>query len=134
MMEEGSLVASKPCKTCTMYDVMGFGYACPCVHVEGKCHSAQLNQVDNCAPRVDLQTATLQTIATLRAAFPGDTNMLKLADYYEITADSDFSVITCKGCGKRTMLVNTDRAGYARAINHGFSHKASQQPELKPVK
>lgn len=55
---------------------------------------------------------------------------MDLSTFYKVTSDGDFTVLTCKGCGKMSYLVNTDKAGHARAMNHGLSHKGHEQPSL----
>lgn len=55
---------------------------------------------------------------------------MDLTTFYHVTMDGDFTVLTCKGCGRMSYLVNTDKAGRARAMNHGLTHKGHEQKQL----
>lgn len=51
---------------------------------------------------------------------------MKLADYYDIISHDDLALLTCKTCGLKSVIRQSDRAAYARALNHGVKHGGIQ--------
>lgn len=47
------------CTTCETYELMGFGQACPCIHVEGKCTTTELTRFACPTPARSQRAATL---------------------------------------------------------------------------
>lgn len=55
-------------------------------------------------------------------------NVPVLTDYYDVVGGQDFSLVTCKVCGRKTVVKTGDNAAIVRLLNHGLSHGGVQLP------